>query len=162
MSSDLRAALQQRATAIAGARATEYVNGNRIYAVTLSRPQSLEPGFDRATGQQTGIQTLVVYTGAARVTPLRPSQVIDLGDAPAHWGAVRVSIAVADLDPRIDDDLVIDDDEFGVARAARMIGKTFRVTGITEGGQMPIGYSLDCVGMQPSIINPQGVADNDG
>lgn len=160
MSDDsLTAALQRRATAMAGLRATSYVAGNRLYLVTLSRPLSAEPGFDRNTGQVTPIRTTTIYYGEARVTPLRPNQVIDLGDSPSHWGAVRVSIAVSNMDPRIDDDLVINDNQ--LAQDARIVGKAFRVTGITEGGQMPIGYSLDCVGMQPSIENPQ-VAVDDG
>lgn len=148
-------AFARRSIALGQRKAFSYAQGNRTYQVLITRPVG-PPGFSRAAGEPIPAETLTVYRGRARVTPFSPSQIIDLGDVQASFGAVRVSIPYCDEDPRIDDEVKVLVNP--MSQLARMAGKRFRVTGVTEGGAMTVGYSMDAVGVRPSMY----VSDADG
>lgn len=146
--SDLAGAIARRTQAIASPRALAYVESNRVYRISLVRPVT-EPDFDRATGTMITVAGQVILPDQpARITTVRPGQVMDLGDAPSYWGAVSVTIGPIQLDPRIDDVVEILDND--VAEAAKLTGRQFRVVDITLGGQLPVGYTLGCVGVTAS------------
>lgn len=147
-------AYARRALALGQRRAFSYAQGNRTYQVLITRLGP--PEFNRAAGRQMPATPLAVYRGKARVTPLTPGQVIDLSDQVASFGSVRISIPYTDEDPRIDDDVEVLVNP--MSTLARMAGKHFRITGVTEGGAMTIGYLIDAVGIRPSMF----VSDTDG
>lgn len=147
--SDLYAAIAKRAQAIAQPRADRYSHANRLYTITITRPAT-EPTFNRAAGVMVRAPEEPVYAGVAGITAVAPGQQIDLGDGPMYYGTVRVSIDDdAVIPPRVDDVVTIVDDVEGFAQTMGMAGRQFRTTGITQGGQLSSGISLEAAGLVP-------------
>lgn len=140
----LAAALSARARALAEPYAADYAQGNRAYYVVVTRPQH-EPTFNRDTAVMEHAVAVPVYEGPARITPLTGSGQVDIGDEPEQWLRAEVSIPEQVARPPQVNDLVRV--TAGPDAAALRV---LRVTGVTFGGHLDVGWRLACTGVAPS------------
>lgn len=146
-SESLAGALARRARDLAAPTAEAYASGNRVYTVTITRPAG-RATFNRLTAGFTLGGALAVYTGGARLTPIATSGPIDILDESTYLTQVQLSIdPVTTLPPRVDDVAEITAVPAG---APDITGRVFRITGVTTGGHLDIGWVLTCVGIDPS------------
>jgi len=153
--SALTQAIAARARALAVPRVVDYAAGNRAYQVRVTRPAA-EPSYDRARHQLLEHAPELVYEGQARVTTVNPAANTDETGAPVYWADGRISIGpdVA-TDPRIDDVVVVVDDEAGVAAAGNLANRQFRVVGVSRGGHISVGFLLSVTSVEPSRYTRQ-------
>lgn len=141
-------ALARRTQAVAAPRAQAYADANRLHQVLIVRP-AVEPQFNRIDGQFVPEAQPQVYAGAARIRPVSPSAQIELGDAPEYWEDVTISIGLqATLEPRVDDLATIT--AAPPPNGSGVLGKVFRVVGVTSGGHLATGFTLACSAVAPS------------
>lgn len=146
--SDLLGAIARRTQALAAPRAQDYASSNRLFTVLIVRP-GVEPAFNRTSMAFEPQPQTMVFEGPARIRPVTPSQEIDLGDGPTYWSATEISIDLgAALTPQIDD--LVQITAAPPPAGSGVVGATYRVVGVAEGGHLATGFMLSCSSVSPS------------
>lgn len=137
------AALSRKASKFAIPFAQQYAEGNMLATVLVTRGGT--PAFDPLTGVTSLRGATTVYQGPGRVYSVSGGSQLAVGDEPTYYSSTQVSIPVAAARPQIDDAVLVQSHP-----DPALAGRTFRVTDVAEGGQLPAVHTMSVTGIQPS------------
>jgi hypothetical protein len=145
---DLVSALVKASKAFADPIVSSYASGNRTYQVRITRPGD-DPTYDRATGEFSNPDDVLVYEGPARIWPITGSAQVTAGDEVEDISQVHISIDdTALLPPRLEDLVTVLVDE--ASQAGHVADRQYTVADVQVGGHFSYGWHLTGSGVAPS------------
>lgn len=137
------AGIVKRSTDLAVLRARAYAEANMQSTVTIARRS--KPVFDQTTGRLAPGAPTTIYTGIARIYDVTGGTMMLLGEDPQYVRSSFVSIPMSAPVPQVDDVV-----EVTAHPDPALIGKFFKITDVSAGGQLPAARRLSVQGVEAS------------